>query len=53
MVARALAARGDQRKVITDPAASCAGAEVDDESLVPLGAARLGATHFADWTAGA
>jgi uncharacterized protein YbjT (DUF2867 family) len=37
--------------VITDPSATYFGIPVNDQSLVPTGAARLGPTRFADWLA--
>ena len=46
---RFLGATRDPRKVITDPRALYFGTELNDQSLVPEGKARLGATHFADW----
>jgi uncharacterized protein YbjT (DUF2867 family) len=44
-----LAAKGDARTVTTDTSATYFGTPVNDESLVPLGKARLGPTHFKDW----
>lgn len=49
LVRRALAAKQDTRQVVTDPAKHYFGAAVDDQSLVPIGRARLGGIHFADW----
>jgi len=46
---RFLGATRDPRKVIMDPRALYFGTELNDESLVPAGKARLGPTHFADW----
>ena len=51
LVARSLAARGDRRKVIADPAAGYFGARVVADEMVPAGPARLGATHLTDWLA--
>lgn len=48
-VRRFLAATRDSRKVITDARARYFGAELNDQSLVPAGKARLGSTRFADW----
>ncbi len=48
-VRQALRARGDAREVIADPHARYFGAELGEGSLVPAGAARLGAARFADW----
>ena len=39
------------RKVVADPKAGYFGTRIDDRSLVPDGAARLGTTHLADWIA--
>jgi len=52
-IAAALAARGDERTVVADPAAEYFGTKLDDGSLVPADAssARLGATTFEQWTA--
>jgi uncharacterized protein YbjT (DUF2867 family) len=49
IVARFLRATGDKRKVVTDPKARYFGTEVNDQSLTPLGNARLGPTRFDDW----
>jgi len=44
-----LAAKGDPRAVIADVHAKYFGAELDDTSLTPGAAPRLGAMHFQDW----
>lgn len=44
-----LAAKGDPREVVTDPAAPYFGAVIDDHSIVPTGPATLFETTFADW----
>ncbi|KRD07983.1 hypothetical protein ASE48_11295 [Mycobacterium sp. Root265] len=44
-----LAAKGDPREVVTDPAAPYFGAVIDDRSIVPAGPATLFETTFADW----
>ena len=44
-----LAARNDPREVVVDPHARYFGAELDERSLVPAGAARLGGIRFEDW----
>lgn len=44
-----LADRHDNRRVITDVHASYFGAELSEQSLVPLGQAILGTTKYADW----
>ncbi|MDP9812206.1 uncharacterized protein YbjT (DUF2867 family) [Rhizobium tibeticum] len=46
-----LAAVGDARKVVADPTAKYFGGVVDDESLVPLGPAKLGQLDFDTWFA--
>ena len=51
LVRQYLAAKNDAREVITDPAAGYFGTPVTDQSLVPLGKARLAPTHFKDWLA--
>jgi len=49
--ARALAADGDPRAVVSDPAARYFGTVIDDSSLTPGPGARQGAVHFGDWLA--
>ena len=49
IVGRYMKLTGDTRAVVADPHALYFGAELDDQSLVPLGKARLGATRFEDW----
>ncbi|MFY1693240.1 SDR family oxidoreductase [Plantactinospora sp. WMMB782] len=44
-----LGADGDPRKVVPDQAAGYYGAEVADDALVPLGEARTGRIHLAQW----
>lgn len=48
-VSQYLAAAGDARKVVADPAAEYFGSLVDDKSLVPLGTFKQGAIDFAAW----
>lgn len=48
-VAAYLVERGDTRQVLADPAAGYVGASVDETTLVPQGAARLGRTSFRAW----
>ncbi|MEU2202512.1 SDR family oxidoreductase [Isoptericola sp. NPDC019482] len=50
-IAGALAASGDAREVVADPAAPYFGAVLADDSIVPQGEARLGAVTYADFTA--
>ena len=49
LVQRFLAASNDPRKVVADPQARYFGAELKDDTLVPVGKARLGAIGFEDW----
>ncbi|HEY4168593.1 MAG TPA: SDR family oxidoreductase [Reyranella sp.] len=49
MVARYLKAVGDPREVVSDKGARYFGSLVDDQSLVPLGEARLGHINFDEW----
>ena len=49
IVARYLTAVGDPRKVVSDPEARYFGGRVEERSLVPLGAARLGRIGFDEW----
>ena len=49
LVRKFLSAHRDARLVVTDPSTGYFGTPVDDQSLVPLGEARLGPTHFDDW----
>ena len=46
---RDLAARKDQREVISDPQARYYGIQVSERTLVPNDDARLGETRFEDW----
>ncbi|APR35072.1 SDR family oxidoreductase [Paraburkholderia sp. SOS3] len=49
IIARYLKAVGDPREVVRDPDARYFGGLVDDQSLVPLGEARLGKIGFDEW----
>src|SRR5499427_2799852 len=49
IVARYLKAVGDPRTVVRDPAARYFGGLVEERSLVPLGAARLGRIGLDEW----
>ncbi len=51
LVRQYLAAHHDSRQVNTDPTAPYYGISVDDQSLVPLGPARLGSISFKSWLA--
>jgi uncharacterized protein YbjT (DUF2867 family) len=51
LVRKALAAKGDPRKVITDERAGYSGAPVGERTLVPGPDARLGETTTAKWLA--
>src|SRR5262249_25679469 len=49
LVRRFLRSRGDDRPVMTDAVARYFGVEVNDQSLVPAGSARIGPMRFDDW----
>jgi len=49
IVARYLKAIGDPREVVSDPKAGYWGGRVEEQSLVPLGEARLGRIGFDEW----
>jgi uncharacterized protein YbjT (DUF2867 family) len=49
IIARYLKAVGDPRQVVSDPKARYWGGQVEEHSLVPLGAARLGRIGFDEW----
>jgi uncharacterized protein YbjT (DUF2867 family) len=49
IVARYLKAIGDPRQVVSDPEARYWGGRVDEHTLVPLGAARLGRIGLVEW----
>lgn len=51
MVQRFLAATGDRRKVVADPAAPYFGAVLEPDTLLPAKAARLGEQDFQAWFA--
>jgi uncharacterized protein YbjT (DUF2867 family) len=51
-VRRSLAASGDERTVVGDPAATYFGAKLDDDSLRPDAGARTGTRTLADWLSG-
>jgi len=48
-MAHVLGARNDNRKVVADPHARYFGTELTEESLVPIGAARIGSTRYDAW----
>src|SRR5262245_27337812 len=48
-VARYLKAISDPREVVRHSAGRCCGGRVDEQSLVPLGEARLGRIGFDEW----
>jgi len=48
---KALAARNDPRKVVTDPHGRYFGSELSEQSLVPVGEAVYGEIRYEDWTA--
>ena len=49
LVRQRLRGLNDPREVIADPHARYFGAEMSENSLVPIGAAQLGQTRFEDW----
>lgn len=49
LVQRFLTASNDPRKVVADPQARYFGAELRDDTLVPVGKARLGTVRFEEW----
>jgi uncharacterized protein YbjT (DUF2867 family) len=51
-IARALSAKNDKRKVVADPHARYFGTELGEESLVPVGKARIGSTRYDAWVSG-
>jgi uncharacterized protein YbjT (DUF2867 family) len=54
LVRTLLASKNDTRQVTTDAHARYFGAELNDESLVPMsGTPRIGATRFGNWLSGA
>ena len=48
-IRQSLKARNDLREVIADPHAPYFGAELSENSLVPIGEAQLGKTRFEEW----
>ncbi|MFF3374099.1 SDR family oxidoreductase [Streptomyces sp. NPDC002680] len=51
LIRKGLAAKGDPRKVVTDPHAPYSGAEVQEGTLVPGPGAQIAETRFTDWLA--
>jgi len=49
LVREFLTLKGDKRKVVGDPDTPYFGGKLDDKSIVPLGAARLGKISFQQW----
>jgi uncharacterized protein YbjT (DUF2867 family) len=49
LMKRYLSAIGDQRVVVPDANAAYYGAQINDQSLTPIGEARIGATGLAAW----
>lgn len=49
LIGAALAARGDTRSVVTDPAARYWGVAIDERTLCPAAGARTFDTRFEDW----
>ncbi|WP_442484164.1 SDR family oxidoreductase [Aeoliella sp. SH292] len=44
-----LGSKNDSREVIADPKATYFGTPLEENTLTPIGAARLGSTRFEDW----
>ncbi|SNT64057.1 Uncharacterized conserved protein YbjT, contains NAD(P)-binding and DUF2867 domains [Asanoa hainanensis] len=51
IIRQVLAAKGDTREVVSDPAAPYFGQVMNDETIVPIGDYHKGATKLADWLA--
>ncbi len=51
IIRQALAAAGDPRQVVSDPAAPYFGQVMNDETIVPLGEYRTGEVKLGDWLA--
>jgi uncharacterized protein YbjT (DUF2867 family) len=49
VIRRYLSSTQDPRQVVTDADARYFGAKLDEQSIVPIGNSRLGATRFEDW----
>ena len=49
LIRQRLSALNDPREVVADSSARYFGAEMSEESLVPIGDAQLGETRFEDW----
>ena len=49
LIRQRLSGLNDSREVIADPHARYFGAEMSEDSLVPIGEAQLGETRFEDW----
>ena len=49
VIRQQLRALSDPRQVVADPHARYFGAEMSENSLVPIGDAQLGETHFENW----
>ncbi|WP_382304257.1 SDR family oxidoreductase [Herbiconiux sp. UC225_62] len=49
LIRRTFAAQGDQRAVVTDPAAPYFGGHLEQRTLLPAGGAQLGETRLDDW----
>ena len=49
LIRQRLSGLNDPREVIADPHARYFGAEMSEDSLVPIGEAQLGETRFEDW----
>ncbi|MEV4623908.1 SDR family oxidoreductase [Asanoa sp. NPDC049573] len=51
VIRQSLAAKGDPRRVVADPAARYFGQTMGDDTIVPVGDYRPGAIRLADWQA--
>jgi uncharacterized protein YbjT (DUF2867 family) len=51
-ITHVLSAKHDKRNVVADPHARYFGTELTEQSLVPVGEARLGSTQYDDWANG-
>ena len=52
LVGMLLKSKNDSREVIADPEATYFGTPLEENTLTPIGAARLGSTRFEDWLKG-
>jgi uncharacterized protein YbjT (DUF2867 family) len=50
LIGRDMVSRGDARSIVADPAARYSGAPIEQRTLVPGEAARLGTITYEEWT---